>query len=208
MPVIESKLDVRSEQFARNQADMLETLGELDALYQEAARGGGEETMARLRARGKMPLRERIAMVLDPDSPFLEISPLAAWRSNFTVGSGFVVGIGVIEGVECVILGHDPSVRAGQGKARQLDQLEVAERAVHQPPRAHRGDRQRSVWSAGRPAGDCRSAARAADHRRFCVRHRQHARGPAVRLLWRNLLSLLPSTQGAHHRRGRGLPDG
>ena len=43
MPVIESKLDVRSEQFARNQADMLETLGELDALYQEAARGGGEE---------------------------------------------------------------------------------------------------------------------------------------------------------------------
>ena len=52
-------------------------------------------------------------MALDRDSPFLEISPLAAWRSNFNVGSGFVVGIGVIEGVECVILGHDPSVRAG-----------------------------------------------------------------------------------------------
>jgi acetyl-CoA carboxylase carboxyltransferase component len=123
MPVIESKLDVRSEQFARNQADMLETLGELDALYQEAARGGGEETMARLRARGKMPLRERIAMVLDPDSPFLEISPLAAWRSNFTVGSGFVVGIGVIEGVECVILGHDPSVRAGAFNAFNAKKL-------------------------------------------------------------------------------------
>ena len=113
MPVIESKLDVRSESYARNRAEMLETLAGLDALYQEAAQGGGEETMARLRARGKMPLRERIAMALDPDSPFLEISPLAAWRSNFQVGSGFVVGIGVIEGVECVILGHDPSVRAG-----------------------------------------------------------------------------------------------
>jgi acyl-CoA carboxylase subunit beta len=60
-----------------------------------------------------MPIRERIAHALDRDSPFLEISPLAAWRSNYTVGSGFVCGVGVIEGVECVILGHDPSVRAG-----------------------------------------------------------------------------------------------
>ena len=123
MPVIESKLDVRSESYARNRAEMLETLEGLDALYQEAAQGGGEETMARLRARGKMPLRERIAMALDPDSPFLEISPLAAWRSNFQVGSGFVVGIGVIEGVECVILGHDPSVRAGAFNAFNAKKL-------------------------------------------------------------------------------------
>ena len=113
MPVIETKLDLRSEAFSQNRSQMLETLDELDKLLAQAARGGGEETLARLRARGKMPLRERISLVLDPDSPFLEISPLAAWRSNFDVGSGFVVGIGVIEGVECVILGHDPSVRAG-----------------------------------------------------------------------------------------------
>jgi acetyl-CoA carboxylase carboxyltransferase component len=123
MPVIESKLDVRSESYARNRAEMLETLEGLDALYQEAAQGGGEETMARLRARGKMPLRERISMALDPDSPFLEISPLAAWRSNFQVGSGFIVGIGVIEGVECVILGHDPSVRAGAFNAFNAKKL-------------------------------------------------------------------------------------
>ncbi|MBK8765653.1 MAG: acyl-CoA carboxylase subunit beta [Burkholderiaceae bacterium] len=113
MPVIETKLDLRSDAFSQNRSQMLETLEELDKLLAQAARGGGEETLARLRARGKMPLRERISLVLDPDSPFLEISPLAAWRSNFDVGSGFVVGIGVIEGVECVILGHDPSVRAG-----------------------------------------------------------------------------------------------
>jgi acetyl-CoA carboxylase carboxyltransferase component len=62
-------------------------------------------------------------MVLDPDSPFLEISPLAAWRSEFNVGSGFVVGIGVIEGVECVILGHDPSVRAGAFNAFNAKKL-------------------------------------------------------------------------------------
>jgi acetyl-CoA carboxylase carboxyltransferase component len=113
MPVIETKLDLRSEAFSQNRSQMLQALEELDKLQAQAAQGGGEETLARLRARGKMPLRERISLVLDPDSPFLEISPLAAWRSNFDVGSGFVVGIGVIEGVECVILGHDPSVRAG-----------------------------------------------------------------------------------------------
>ena len=90
--------------------DLLETM---NGLLAEAAEGGGPEATARLRSRNKMPIRERIAHVLDRDSPFLEISPLAAWRSPFAVGSGFVVGIGVIEGVECLILGHDPSVRAG-----------------------------------------------------------------------------------------------
>ena len=123
MPVLNSQLDIRTESFQRNKQQMLESLDELDALYAEAAAGGGEETMARLRKRGKMPLRERISLVLDPDSAFLEISPLAAWRSNFNVGSGFVVGIGVIEGVECVILGHDPSVRAGAFNAFNAKKL-------------------------------------------------------------------------------------
>ena len=113
MPVLHSKLDLKDSVFQQNKSDMETTLDELQALYDEAAGGGGEEAVSRLRARGKMPIRERIAHVLDRDSPFLEISPLAAWRSSFDIGSGFVVGIGVIEGVECVILGHDPSVRAG-----------------------------------------------------------------------------------------------
>jgi acetyl-CoA carboxylase carboxyltransferase component len=115
MAVLESKLDTRSEQYEKNRTEMLEKLAQLDELYVEAAEGGGEEAMARLRSRDKLPLRERICNVLDRDSPFLEISPLAAWRSNFVVGSGVVLGIGVIEGVECVIMGHDPSVRAGAG---------------------------------------------------------------------------------------------
>ncbi len=113
MPVLESKLDVDAESFRKNKADMHTTLEQIQALLDEAARGGGAEAMARLASRNKLPIRERIAAVLDRDSPFLEISPLAAWRSPFAVGSGFVVGIGVIENVECVILGHDPSVRAG-----------------------------------------------------------------------------------------------
>ena len=111
MAVLESNLDTRSETYAQNRSDMLEKLAFLDELYEEAARGGGEEAMARLRARNKMAIRDRISWVLDRDSPFLEISPLAGWRSYVNVGSGFVVGIGVIEGVECVILGPR-SVRA------------------------------------------------------------------------------------------------
>jgi len=113
MPILESSLEVRSETFLRNRGDMVEMLGVMNGLLEEASRGGGAEAVQRLHERGKMPIRERIAHVLDRDSPFMEISPLAAWRSAFTVGSGFVVGVGVIENVECVILGHDPSVRAG-----------------------------------------------------------------------------------------------
>ncbi len=113
MAVLESRLDTSSEQYAQNRVEMLDKLKMLDELYTEAEKGGGEEATARLRSRNKMPVRERISHVLDRDSPFLEISPLAAWRSNYTVGSGVVLGIGAIEDVECVIMGHDPSVRAG-----------------------------------------------------------------------------------------------
>ena len=113
MPVLETRLDTRSGQFQENLAAMQQMLDLMDSLLGEAAEGGGPEAMQRLRSRNKMPIRERISHALDRDSPFLEISPLAAWRSPFAIGSGFVVGIGVIENVECVILGHDPSVRAG-----------------------------------------------------------------------------------------------
>jgi acetyl-CoA carboxylase carboxyltransferase component len=113
MAILESILDTRSDQFKQNREEMTAKLAQLDELYKDAARGGGEEAIARLASRNKMPIRDRIAWALDRDSPFLEVSPLAGWRSHVTVGSGFVVGIGVIEDVEVVILGHDPSVRAG-----------------------------------------------------------------------------------------------
>ena len=113
MAVLSTSLNTRSEAFQQNREQMLERLAYLDTLYAEAAEGGGPESMDRLKSRGKMAIRDRIAWALDRDSPFLEISPLAAWRSHYAVGSGFVVGIGAIEDVECVILGHDPSVRAG-----------------------------------------------------------------------------------------------
>ena len=70
MPILNSKLDKKDSVFQQNKSDMLETLDELQGLYDQAAQGGGEEAVSRLRARGKMPIRERIAHVLDRDSPF------------------------------------------------------------------------------------------------------------------------------------------
>ncbi|MEU8803632.1 carboxyl transferase domain-containing protein [Spirillospora sp. NPDC048819] len=92
---------------------MLEKIAALDAEHAKALEGGGEKYVARHHARGKMLARERIEMLLDPDSPFLELSPLAAWGSDFSVGASVVTGIGVVEGVECVIVANDPTVRGG-----------------------------------------------------------------------------------------------
>ena len=123
MAVLDTSLDMSSEAFLRNRADMDEMIATFDQLQQEASDGGGPEAMARLQSRNKMPIRERIALALDPDTPFLEISSIAGWRSAFAVGSGFVLGIGVISGIECVILGHDPSVRAGAFNAFNTKKL-------------------------------------------------------------------------------------
>jgi len=112
-PPLPTQVDQGTEAFVRNRADMLEHLAVIKDLLDEAEAGGGPESMARLRSRDKMPIRERIAHVLDPDSPFLEISPLAGYDSSYAVGGGFVVGIGVIAGVECVICGNDPTVLGG-----------------------------------------------------------------------------------------------
>ncbi len=108
-----TSIDSRSEHFRRNRADMLELLDTVNDQLRLAAAGGGPTSHARLAARGKMPIRERVALVLDRDSPYLEISPLAAWGSDFAVGGGVQTGIGVISGVECVVHGNDPSVQAG-----------------------------------------------------------------------------------------------
>jgi acetyl-CoA carboxylase carboxyltransferase component len=67
----------------------------------------------RHRARGKLLARERVELLIDADSPFLELSPLAGWGSDFPVGASVVTGIGVVEGVECLITANDPTVRGG-----------------------------------------------------------------------------------------------
>ncbi len=112
-PPLRSSLDARTAEFRENRAAMLKRLEEIDALLDEAEQGGGAYHHERLAKRGKLPVRQRIALALDPDSPFLEISSLAAYNSSYTIGGGAVMGIGVIAGVECVIFANDPTVLGG-----------------------------------------------------------------------------------------------
>jgi len=112
-PPLRSNLDPRTPTFQENRAAMIEKLAEIDRLLDEAEAGGGPAAHERLAKRGKLPVRERIALALDPDSPFLEITPLAAYNSDYTIGGGAVAGIGVIAGVECVIFANDPTVLGG-----------------------------------------------------------------------------------------------
>src|SRR4051812_37581313 len=108
-----STLDPVSAQFAANRAAMLDALAALDAEHAKALAGGGEKAVARHRQRGKLLPRERIELLVDADSPFLELSPLAAWGSDFAVGASVVTGVGVVEDVECVLIANDPTVRGG-----------------------------------------------------------------------------------------------
>jgi acetyl-CoA carboxylase carboxyltransferase component len=106
-------VDTTDPAFVRNRDDMLDQLAVIDELLDQAEAGGGPAAMDRMRSRGKLPVRERIANVLDPDTPFLEISPLAGYDSDYAMGGGMVIGIGVIAGTECVVLANDPSVLGG-----------------------------------------------------------------------------------------------
>lgn len=113
MTVLASALDPASAEYAEHREAMLAKLAELDAEQAKALEGGGEKYVARHRKRGKLLARERIELLLDPDTPFLELSPLAAWGSDYPVGASMVTGIGVVEGVECLITANDPTVRGG-----------------------------------------------------------------------------------------------
>ena len=96
-----------------NREAMLEKLADLEAEHAKAVAGGGEKYVDRHHDRGKLLPRERIELLVDEGSAFLELSPLAGWGSDFAVGASVVTGIGVIEGVECMITANDPTVKGG-----------------------------------------------------------------------------------------------
>jgi acetyl-CoA carboxylase carboxyltransferase component len=90
-----------------------ELLDDLGQELEKARGGGGEKYVRRHHERGKLLPRERIELLIDRDSAFLELSPLAGWGSDYTVGASVVTGIGVVEGVECVLVANDPTVKGG-----------------------------------------------------------------------------------------------
>jgi acetyl-CoA carboxylase carboxyltransferase component len=113
MPVLSSRVDPTSEPYRSNRAGQLAAIAALNEQLELARAGGGPKYAQRHRDRGRLLARERIELLVDRDSPLLELSSLAAWGTDFPVGASIVTGIGVVSGVECVLIAHDPTVRGG-----------------------------------------------------------------------------------------------
>ncbi|HEY7174806.1 MAG TPA: carboxyl transferase domain-containing protein, partial [Micromonosporaceae bacterium] len=134
MPILTTALDSRSPGFTENRTAMLDRLRELEAALDAARAGGGEKYVARHHSRGRMLPRERIELLIDRDTAFLELCAVAAFATDFPVGASIVGGIGVIEGVECMIIANDPTVRGGSvnpytlRKSNRLGEIAAANR--------------------------------------------------------------------------------
>ncbi len=113
MGVLPTRVDPRSEAYRANYEGMLAQVRYLEEQLARARAGGGEKYVRRHRERGKLLPRERIELLLDRDSPFLELSPLAGWGTEYPLGGSVVTGIGVVSGVECLISANDPTVKGG-----------------------------------------------------------------------------------------------
>ncbi|KWB15852.1 methylcrotonoyl-CoA carboxylase [Burkholderia cepacia] len=115
MPIIESKLNPRSEDFRANAAALEAVVADLRAKIEQLAQGGGQAARDKHLARGKLLPRDRIAQLLDPGAPFLEFSQLAAngMYNDDAPGAGVITGIGRIAGRECVIVCNDATVKGG-----------------------------------------------------------------------------------------------
>ncbi len=113
MPTLSTTIDPQSTTFRANRRALAEAVHQIDEQLAVARAGGGERYVQRHKDRGKLQARERIELLVDRDTAFLELAPFAAWGTEYAVGASSIVGIGVVEGVECLISAHDPTVRGG-----------------------------------------------------------------------------------------------
>ena len=115
MAILHTQINTRSPEFAANSAAMLTQVNDLRALLARIHEGGGAKAQERHTSRGKLLPRERINRLLDIGSPFLEIGQLAAYEvyGEDVPAAGVVAGIGRVEGVECMIVANDATVKGG-----------------------------------------------------------------------------------------------
>src|SRR5436305_6012546 len=115
MAPLDAHLDGNSSEFKRNGERIASLVEELEHRLAAARLGGGPKYLARHKEQGKVPPRERIAALLDPDTPFLELSPLAAngMYDDGAPAAGIITGIGRIQGRQCLIIGNDATVKGG-----------------------------------------------------------------------------------------------
>lgn len=115
MGIIETRIDHNSPEFQENAHYFQQLLDQLSQRIQQVQQGGGAGVIAKHRKRNKLLARERIQLLCDPNTPFLELSPLAAWDmyDNEAPSVGIVTGIGLVEGQECIIVANDATVKGG-----------------------------------------------------------------------------------------------
>ncbi len=115
MPKIETKLNTRSSDFRANADAMRLLVDDLYAKIADVSLGGGETARARHRSRGKLLPRDRVQMLLDPGTPFLELAPLAAYNmyGGDAPCAGVITGVGRVSGVDCMIVCNDATVKGG-----------------------------------------------------------------------------------------------
>ncbi|QTJ70119.1 acyl-CoA carboxylase subunit beta (plasmid) [Rhodococcus sp. ZPP] len=113
MPVLDSVIDTSSDTYQENRSVQLAAVAALNEQLDLVIAGGGQRYTQRHHDRGRLLVRERIELLIDRDAPFMELSPLAAWGTQFNVGAAIVTGVGVVSGVETMIIAHDPTVRGG-----------------------------------------------------------------------------------------------
>jgi 3-methylcrotonyl-CoA carboxylase beta subunit len=115
MSVLTSQINTRSAEFVANAAQMQAAVADLQLQLAHAAAGGGEAARAKHVARGKLLPRERVQMLLDPGTPFLELAPLAAHAmyNGDAPCAGIVAGVGRVAGVDCLIVCNDATVKGG-----------------------------------------------------------------------------------------------
>ena len=112
---LESKIDVNSKEFKKNKKAFLTLLNKYKDIHKQVTSGGSESAIQKHKARGKLLARERIYKLIDPNTPFLELSSLAAYDQydNEFPSAGIVTGVGVINGREAVIIANDATVKGG-----------------------------------------------------------------------------------------------
>src|SRR6201995_3757407 len=132
VPVLRSAVDTSSDAYLANRKGQLAAIAALNEQLELARAGGGARYSQRHHDRGRLLARERLELLVDRDSPLLELSALAGWGTEFSVGASIVTGVGVVSGVECVLIAHDPTVRGGSMNPytlrKNLRALEIARR--------------------------------------------------------------------------------
>ncbi len=120
MPVLETQLNARSADFGHNASAMRALVADLNAKLAQVAQGGGAAARAKHEGRGKLLPRDRVQMLIDPGTPFLELAPLAALAmypdrdgSDSAPGAGIIAGIGRVSGLDCMIVCNDATVKGG-----------------------------------------------------------------------------------------------